>query len=610
MADISVDVNLPEPISVDVSSPTQSVNASIFVAGPEGPRGPAGEGYKINNLTGNFLYLTGRDGISISDNGSDTIYISGNSGYFQLQINTLTSNLYLTGSNLNSSISYVSGVLQNTINDLNNNYATDLELINTGEHLNIKINTLSGYLINNFATINNLFSTGSNLQSQINNLGNTYVTKTNGQFNDRPTLNGTGFLLSGEAGLLPNTIVYTTGHQDISGVKTFIDGITIGDDITPLFLEISGNSLNVYGSGNFLDGLFVKSIPVVTGYELLSSYATKINLSATGSTLDTKINSLSGNLTSTYATITNLASTGSTLDNKIGSLSGYSASAANLISTGSALHININSLSGLFTGYTGNLDATFASDSQLFNTGSTLQTNINNLSGVSVLTFGNQNISGDKVFINNLYISGTGFFQNINLSNLEQLVISGAKVTINGNSGVYINTSLYLSGNPVLTGVDLSSYATVGNLVVTGNTLDNKINVLSGNSVLTYGNQNILGNKIFDNTGAFNTLSVTNKKLTSYSYLTSNFIFGDNYINLINSVNRITGVLPSTIISGINYYVKNLNTGILTIIPSGNRNIDGFSDLNLYKNESLQLIGVNNVGYTGWVTISTNIGIS
>jgi hypothetical protein len=46
------------------------------------------------------------------------------------------------------------------------------------------------------------------------------------------------------------------------------------------------------------------------------------NLGTTGSTLDTKINSLSGNLTNTYATIANLTSTGSTLDTKINSLSG------------------------------------------------------------------------------------------------------------------------------------------------------------------------------------------------------------------------------------------------------------------------------------------------
>lgn len=96
--------------------------------------------------------------------------------------------------------------LQNQINNLDLNYASQNE-----------INTLSG----------NLSITGSALQSQINNLYNSgfitgldlspyylksnpsgfitgidlspYVTKVSGQFFDRPTVNGTGVLLSGEA---------------------------------------------------------------------------------------------------------------------------------------------------------------------------------------------------------------------------------------------------------------------------------------------------------------------------------------------------------------------------------------------------------------------------
>jgi hypothetical protein len=43
-------------------------------------------------------------------------------------------------------------------------------------------------------------------------------------FASRPTVNGTGILLSGEGGAaasLPTTIVYTTGDQTISGVKGF-----------------------------------------------------------------------------------------------------------------------------------------------------------------------------------------------------------------------------------------------------------------------------------------------------------------------------------------------------------------------------------------------------
>jgi hypothetical protein len=57
----------------------------------------------------------------------------------------------------------------------------------------------------------------------------------------------------------------------------------------------------------------------ITGVDL-STYATITNLAATGSTLQTNINNLSG----VYATISNLNSTGSSLDSKINLLSGSS----------------------------------------------------------------------------------------------------------------------------------------------------------------------------------------------------------------------------------------------------------------------------------------------
>jgi hypothetical protein len=128
----------------------------------------------------------------------------------------------------------------------------------------------------------------------------------------------------------------------------------------------------------------------------------------------------------------------------------------------------------------------------------------------------------------------------------------------------------------------------------------------------TYSAQIISGRKDFTNarTGSFDTLQITNKKISYYNYSTGNFIFGDNYVNLTNSSTNIKGTLPIGITSGINYYVKNLNTGILLITGSGQRSIDGFSTVNLYKNESLQLLGVNSVGYTGWVTLSADNGVS
>ena len=39
MADINVDVNLPNAISVDVTSPTYDLNANVYIPGAQGPAG-------------------------------------------------------------------------------------------------------------------------------------------------------------------------------------------------------------------------------------------------------------------------------------------------------------------------------------------------------------------------------------------------------------------------------------------------------------------------------------------------------------------------------------------------------------------------------------------
>lgn len=92
-----------------------------------------------------------------------------------------------------------------------------------------------------------------------------------------------------------------------------------------------------------------------------------------------------------------------------------------------------------------------------------------------------------------------------------------------------------------------------------------------------------------------------------YNYFTTSTTLGNSYINLANSTSAITATLPS-ISSGRNYIVKNLNTGTLTV--TGSNLIDGNVNLKLYKNESAHLLGVRNIGFTGWVSLNTNAGIS
>ena len=85
----------------------------------------------------------------------------------------------------------------------------------------------------------------------------------------RPMVNGTGVLLSGEAASLPNTIVYTTGDQVISGNKTFRNNVEI---VAP----VSG----MYGTGDSLNALNVRGFASVNAD--LSSLTGLITISGSG----------------------------------------------------------------------------------------------------------------------------------------------------------------------------------------------------------------------------------------------------------------------------------------------------------------------------------------
>lgn len=62
-------------------------------------------------------------------------------------------------------------------------------------------------------------------------------------FTSRPTVNGTGILLSGESPnfQLPNTIVYTTGNQNVSGLKTFLNPVQVGTGSVSFIVSENGN---------------------------------------------------------------------------------------------------------------------------------------------------------------------------------------------------------------------------------------------------------------------------------------------------------------------------------------------------------------------------------
>ncbi|NBN99841.1 MAG: hypothetical protein EBV19_11470, partial [Flavobacteriia bacterium] len=95
------------------------------------------------------------------------------------------------------------------------------------------------------------------------------------------------------------------------------------------------------------------------------------------------------------------------------------------------------------------------------------------------LTGNNHSLTID--FASGIYINNSDIYGNLRFKN-NNIIFSGDNTSLNFTSGA----RLIISGNSVLTGIDLSPYATITNLASTGSTLDNKISSLSGTLTPNY----------------------------------------------------------------------------------------------------------------------------
>jgi len=472
----------------------------------------------------------------------------------------------------------------------------------------------------------------------------------NQQFYIKPQVSGlylNNLNLNSNKQILAPNLVYNTGNQTISGIKTFLNNLIISGN-----LNVTGNILL---SGN----------QVLTGSSTL--YATSANLELTGSTLNTKIDNLSGYINSSSSNIVfttgnqNIAGNKTFINNiNVSGTGVFNAVDLNNIDDLSISGVNVSIIDGAIsltnrptvngTGVVLSGELTASGNllqgqintltTNLFTTGSNLNNKINSLSGNAVLTFGNQSIDGAKTFNSGIIFnasnggSPTNFynarainFQALGGTNsaaiygsyngypkiaiaLSQAIIpnlsSPLQDLIEIKGGQTVSSSLMasnipitISGNQVLTGVNLSSYATVANLFSTGSNLDNKINNLSGfinnNVVFTTGNQTINGNlNISGNlqiTGHFSAASksflinhpTTIGKKLQYGSLEGPehgvFVRGKTNENIINLPNYWSALVdensisvnltPINIYSNI-YVVNYNNTRIITNGNNGN----------------------------------------
>ena len=724
-------VNIPPPIQSTADSPSIDYKSNVILPGPQGPTGPIGpigpQGLQgnisgINNLNALVIYLSGQDGIIVYSGNYNTLYISGNSGYFENAVNLLNTNLFISGSNLFNYISTTGTQLQNQVNQINihmdltgsllnsNIFTTGSVLSNrvdiltsnlfttgsilsqniflTGNQLSTNLLAISGILASNISTTGNILSnniqtistnlniTGINLQNQINNLnldiyntGNILNQKINSlsgatvlnfgnqiingvkTFTERPNLNGTGFLLSGEVIpiSLPNSIVYTTGYQNISGQKNFFEIPTVSG--IPLLLsgQISGligpsgiqgpsGSIGPSGAigpsgltgpqgpkgdpGTASDRVYIydnignqafgySPVPINLNYvainsnpsvfSLLPNYIIEINaqdqyvfsyeasISAYGgyySTFRTYLErSTDGGIS--FNEVQNSQAFDSILDSTTKSSVSSSIilnanigdrfrlmaqktyglntfytipNASNLLiytlrggeqgptgATGPAFALNGITGSGILVGEDGVSVLTNKPINTITISGSNkyLLSEINNISGilrndlinvenslqnqVNTLT-SNLSQTGNILYINQINYSGWAnnqFATNINLlttGNLLQTQINTLTTNL-FTTGSTLATNLFTTGSGLQTQVN-NLYLQIYN---TDSNLNDKIDSLSGVSVLTFGNQQIYGNKNFYDTIFINNLNVTG---TETVINTQNFNVQSPYILL------------------------------------------------------------------------------
>lgn len=97
-----------------------------------------------------------------------------------------------------------------------------------------------------------------------------------------------------------------------------------------------------------------------------------------------------------------------------------------------------------------------------------------------------------------------------------------------------------------------------------------------------------------------------NNSTSQFNYYIDNFNISDYYLNLVSHPSGVTGYLPP-VSNGLRFNIKNLGEGLLVV--SGSANIDQLDSISIQKNESIELLGVNNSYYSGWATIISNPGL-
>jgi hypothetical protein len=427
-----------------------------------------------------------------------------NSGVFNNEV--IAPNLvYNTGTQSISGIKIFVGSLG--LGNSNNPNNNKLYFYDTGT---ASYNTIQTYSDNGASyTIFELSDQGSTNQISIDLVSKTISGANNSaiNFSNRPTANGTGILLSGEAASLPATIVYTTGNQTISGIKSFATGIDIINSGNPQNLRVFNRT--GINSGEF--GIFGwTNNQLIIGAQQTNSGILR-NIIFTGANIN--INPISGSLTVNGSGIFSLSGiTPLNLPNNPLSIVG---------SGNNYLQLNIQNRG---TGNNASADLVITANN------GTDSTNFINL-GINNSGYNDPAFTNGTGFDGYLFIDGGDLDIGTRTSGKAIEFHAGGATQADTIARISSSGLNIVSGGLQISGISVipSSYATVTSLASTGLTLQTNINNLSGTSVQTFGNQNISGNKTFFGNIVINNLTVTG---TESIVNTSNVNIGSNFLLL------------------------------------------------------------------------------
>lgn len=179
----------------------------------------------------NDFYMSSAGDIGVGTSSpSEKLHVSGNTyidGVLKIVDSTLGGVKSITAANNNLTFSSVHGIFGYSIG-LRGSRGSTLGMESAGSILDIS------------APSDITLTPGGDTEIQSNLIvyGNTITTgdltvSGNSFFQNRPTVNGTGVLLSGEGGGgAVENVVYTTGNQNISGVKNFISRLEVSSNTT------------------------------------------------------------------------------------------------------------------------------------------------------------------------------------------------------------------------------------------------------------------------------------------------------------------------------------------------------------------------------------------